>query len=643
MKSIIFFLAIFMALTAHGQWTTETAVNTLVATSEGGDMKSIGTSDGQTYVVFWKTVAAPVNYELRLQVLDASGNRQLGDDGMLVSGNISMSTYTVIWSVTVDKDDNLYIGATGTGDGSGHVFKLDINGNPLWGADGVTFSDGYLVTVLPLANGEAIVSWFASGQGLMQRYDAAGNTLWNDPQPIESGTSHTAPANLFELPEAGYVVVFHVLSFGISSTLYAQRYDENGVAQWAVPTKLSNKTTAYNAFYSGTQDGEVVYFGYFASSGSRFDSFVQRINPDGTLPWGINGMDFDTNETDYEMDTQIAIAPGSQYIWAVCTYTNTSQGQRGEYVQKFDKNTGARQFTDNAKIVYPISEDFRQHAGPMFLMNDQPLFLLKKGYDNSVTPTTLDGVLLDENGDFAWEEVSRPMATYQAAKSRIQFNRPANGQAVAVFIEDKSGGARIYAQNVVVDVVPAPLDQPTLVYPPDESVEIPMMVTFIWNAVQNAETYQIQISTDDAFENLIADEGNLVNTTYDFSLPDDQTTYHWRVKAVDATQESDWSAGWRFTTEIMLGVDLLSSAAELKVYPNPTRGQTFLEFNSPSACEVQLTIYDSKGSLVFSSVERVVPGKNSFEADLAKLPADAYHFWVKGKALNLFGKFSLVR
>ena len=632
-----------MCLTAHAQWTTETAVNTLVATSEGGDMKSMGTSDGQTYVVFWKTVAAPVNYELRLQVLDASGNKQLGDDGMLVSGNISMSTYTVIWSVTVDKDDNLYIGATGTGDGSGHVFKLDINGNPLWGADGVTFSDGYLVTVLPLANGEAIVSWFASGQALMQRYDATGNTLWPATQPIESGTSNTAPANLFELPEGGYVVVFHVLSFGISSTLYAQRYDENGMAQWAVPTKLSNKTTAYNAFYSGTQDGEVVYFGYFASSGSRFDSFVQRINPDGTLPWGINGMDFDTNETDYEMDTKIAIAPGSQYIWAICTYTNTSQGQRGEYVQKFDKNTGARQFTDNAKVVYPISEDFRQHAGPLFLVNDQPLFLLKKGYDNSVTPTTLDGVLLDENGDFVWEEATRPMATYQAAKSRIQFNRPVNGQAVAVFIEDKSGGARIYAQNVVVDVVPAPLDQPTLVYPPDESVEIPLMVTFSWNAVQDAETYQIQIATDDAFENLIADEGDLMSSAYEFSLSDYQTIYHWRVKAVNATQESDWSSEWHFTTEIMLGAESLASAAELNVYPNPTRGQTFIEFNSPSASEVQLTIYDSKGSLVFSSVERVIPGKNSLEVDLAKLPADVYHFRVKGRALSLFGQFSLVR
>ena len=60
-------------------------------------------------------------------------------------------------------------------------------------------------------------------------------------------------------------------------------------------TQLSNLGTVFNTTYSGLQDGDNVYMGYKASPGFRFDSYLQRLNPDGSLPWGINGVDFDTN------------------------------------------------------------------------------------------------------------------------------------------------------------------------------------------------------------------------------------------------------------------------------------------------------------------------------------------------------------
>lgn len=47
-----FFLA--LAIPAFSQWTSQTDVNTLVASSETGDVQSVGTSDGKTFVAFWK-------------------------------------------------------------------------------------------------------------------------------------------------------------------------------------------------------------------------------------------------------------------------------------------------------------------------------------------------------------------------------------------------------------------------------------------------------------------------------------------------------------------------------------------------------------------------------------------------------------
>ena len=447
--TIICFLTVFIAT---AQWTNETDVNTLVVDSEGGDMQALGTSDGKTYVVFWETVSAPTNYELRMQVLDAEGNQTLGSNGILVSDQISMSTYTVIWKIFVDDEDNIYIGATGTGGGDpAYVFKLDSDGNHLWGSDGVNIGSGNVVTVLPLTAGGAVVSWFGASGGLMQKFDENGDAVWPNDKPIE-GTSTTVPANLFELSGGDYIVVFHSLLFGINSNLYAQRYDIDGNPVWTNVIQLADRATAFNRPYTGLQDGDVVYMGYFASAGTRFDSYLQRINPDGTLPWGINGADFDTKETDNEMETEIAFELGSQYVWAVATYTDGNQNQRGEYVQKFDKDSGEGLFTENAKSIFAIGSE-KVHAGSLQLKNDSPLFLMKEGMDNGATPVTLHAVYLDGNGDFAWVEETLPMATFPANKSRIQFTKQASNQSVAVFIEDKGEGKKIYAQNIHHEIV----------------------------------------------------------------------------------------------------------------------------------------------------------------------------------------------
>ena len=449
MKTIITLFTLLTVFVAQAQWTTETDVNTLVAESEALDMQAKGTSDGLTYVVFWKNVGAPTNIELRMQILDADGNQTLGADGMLVSDQIPMGTFTVLWNMVVDADDNLYIGVTGTGGGDpAYVFKFDSGGNAIWDSNGVNVGSGNKVTILPLSDGDAIVSWLASTGTVMQKYDETGTAVWPSTMPIALESGFTAPANFFEIGGGDIVAVFHSLLSGVNTNLYAQRYDSDGNPVWTDATQLSEGSTVFNRNYTGVQDGDVVYMGYFSAANNRFDSYLQRINPDGTIPWGINGVDFDVEQTDYEMNTEVAFQSGSQYVWAVSTFTNSTQDQRGEFVQKFDKETGARQFTDNAKEVFSLGSE-KVHAGSLQLKNDSPLFLNKEGADNGATPTTLNSVYLDENGDFVWAEETMPVATFSANKGRVQYTMPVNNQSVAVFMEDKGEGEKIYAQNVV--------------------------------------------------------------------------------------------------------------------------------------------------------------------------------------------------
>jgi len=427
---------------SHAQWNSDTAINTLVASSNSGDIKSVGTTNGQTYVVFWKVVGAPTNYELRVQLLDAQGNQQFGEDGALISDALPMSTFTYQWNINIDASDALYVGVTGTANDTGFVFKVGLDGLVDWS---VSNPNALAVKVLPLASGNTVVAWLNTSSSVvsMQKYDTNGAAIWSSNTSLSVASS---PADLYEISSENIVLVYHLLGSGISSTLYAQRFDIDGNALWSSPTQLSNKTTAFIRNYDGASDGDVVYYGYYASSGTRFDSYLQRINPDGTLPWGINGADFDTSQARNEMETAISFNAGSDFIWSVCTYRDSSQGNSGEYIQKFDIQTGERQFTDSGKQVFDVGSD-NVHAGGLQLFEDQPLFLIKSGMDNGASPTTLNACFLDANGDFVWPEQTKPVATFSANKARVHFNTPVNGQATTVFVENKGEGQKIYAQN----------------------------------------------------------------------------------------------------------------------------------------------------------------------------------------------------
>lgn len=442
-------LALFLAFTAQAQWTSDVGANTLAAPSAMDIVKALSASDGSTLIVFWTSVGPPANIELRVQRLDADGVPTYGADGMVVSNDIDMSTSTAIATAVMDEDDNLYIGVTATGDEEGHVFKLDPEGNHLWPPGGVTFPGGYSISILPMSAGGAVVSWLNIPNALMQRYDAAGGPVWAEPQPVESGSSKTAPGHLFELSNGDFEHLFHTYNFGISSTLWAQRYEgSTGAAVWSNPVQLSNKTTVWNTRYSTGQIGDAVYIGYKAATGLRFDSFLQRIDPDGAIPWGINGSDFDVNETDYEMDTRIAVGDG--VVWSLCNYKDPSQTQNGERIQRFDAETGARQLTDNAKEVYAIGSD-NVHASDLHLIGGAPFYLMESGFDNGFSNTTLHLVALDGEGGFAWPEETQPMGLYEAGKSRTHLTAPVGGQTVAVWLEDKSAGPAVYAQPYQFD------------------------------------------------------------------------------------------------------------------------------------------------------------------------------------------------
>jgi hypothetical protein len=119
-------------------------------------------------------------------------------------------------------------------------------------------------------------------------------------------------------------------------------------------------------------------------------------------------------------------------------------------------------------------------------------------------------------------------------------------------------------------------DAPVLVSPSAGAVNIPVNAMFQWTAVEGAHSYELEISTRHDFSSPVisltetaALPVNAWQNTDDFAY---DTTYYWRVRAVNADVTGGWSGVGVFSTGV--GNTTQTSVSTDTVQPNPTQTLT---------------------------------------------------------------------
>jgi hypothetical protein len=439
----------FVPGTLHAQWNTNTMVNITISGLPTADMQAAPTTDGKTWIAFYHQNGG--NYDMRAQLIDANGYKLLGEDGMLVDNQTSGSA-TFVFNVCVDPDNNFVIGYQDERSGSMQsvVYKISQAGVHLWGPHGVVLGGGLAPYPGALSNGDVVVAWNGdTGNTLnLQKITAAGTVAWPTPILIKVGASTTTRGQIIANTGDKFTMVYQ--KGNMYTTLYAQMFDNAGTALYP-PLQICNQSTAGYRYYSIMAEGDTTYFGYYSSTGNRFNSFLQRVNPNGTIPWGMNGSAFNTSvaPTDnYQSETSVNMTPGSNYVWSVCTFSNPNQTIYGVYVQKFLKTTGARQFTDLGKVVYPISGNADQRCGNLEVVSDNPM-IMSYNSTEKIFATRLDG-----NGNFVWPgnrvEVSSTTAGGSTPKMRYCFTPDGPNRFACTWTEDRGNGYMGYAQGISV-------------------------------------------------------------------------------------------------------------------------------------------------------------------------------------------------
>jgi len=112
--------------------------------------------------------------------------------------------------------------------------------------------------------------------------------------------------------------------------------------------------------------------------------------------------------------------------------------------------------------------------------------------------------------------------------------------------------------------VPGP---PMLISPVNETRDLLPEVTFVWSQVGGTQGYEIEVATDEEFEDIFK-TAITENTTIEFTGFDYDITYFWRVRTNDQTGVSLWSAHWEFSIGI---IPVVLLTPEIGATGQPTR------------------------------------------------------------------------
>jgi photosystem II stability/assembly factor-like uncharacterized protein len=143
-----------------------------------------------------------------------------------------------------------------------------------------------------------------------------------------------------------------------------------------------------------------------------------------------------------------------------------------------------------------------------------------------------------------------------------------------------------------------PLLPPILISPSNGSQGISLTPTLFWNTVPGAINYQVQVSSLSNFA-IITDSCTVSTNQYQISQGklQNSTTYFWRVKSLNSTNESSWSDVWWFST-LILSINNQEKYFVYKLYnnyPNPFSPTSSIKYSIEKPTNVKLIIYDVFG------------------------------------------------
>lgn len=462
MKNFITIFFLFFSSLAFAQFGTDTVQNTLIHNIAGFEQSvplSATTITGKTYISWFDNSSG--SYVLKMQLLDAAGNAMWGNGGMVVSA-YPQGTALFRYDLAVDNDENAIVAFQDERSGTLKVvvYKVNLSGALVWGNAGVALSDSTADGLGPrigiTQSNNVIVAWNASAGSAkwisFQKISAGGNIMWS--KRIKDSNKYSRAVMVPNgSDQIMMMYVREVGNFpGVTSTMFAQIFDANGIAVWPSPVQVSSKTIAYFFFPNIISDGNGGFYIAFNTSNpvslSLNDVYAQHVYSNGTL-WSASGTEVANSVTEHKSTGGFCYNSTTSSLYVALQVLDGSQGSSGVSIQQLDA-TGNVQFGPNALNIKPISATY---------FNPNAIVDAGNGLITIFTEGSAFGSQLikafktDYSGNLIWAYEPTVCAT-ASNKDDLSAGKFLNNQVVMVWADDRLGigtDLGIYAQNLTGD------------------------------------------------------------------------------------------------------------------------------------------------------------------------------------------------
>ncbi len=447
---------------ALAQWPTDPDSNMVICNHSGEQAipKVAPTSDGGCYICWYDHESG--NYDMYLQRLNAYGEIQWTENGMLVSDN-PQATWLTDYEMTVDHDDNAIIAFNDTRAGDDwdiYAYKISPEGEFLWGEDGLTVSDNDGFEPYPqvcvTTGGNIVIAWQEESTIHIRKFDPDGNDYWSSPSVIDI-TSEYGMSIPRLAPAENDGVILQALdktgpNYWDTNYIYLYKFSEYGEAIWGEGLLVSDAGgIGIQMFPEVCSDGlgGAISFWYDSRISNQLHAYAEHFNADGDPLWAEDGLMLSSNPSQFQMNPSVTYFPESGNVMAFYKTTNSLQslsGIGGQLISGF----GERLWGDSGVDILPLADKGR-YSTNVFTFENDAIVVCFDSPDGDVVNNYVDAMRINVDGEHVWDESPLMISSLSSDKVHLFAAMTVNNQVLASWEDGRNGNTDIYLQNVNPD------------------------------------------------------------------------------------------------------------------------------------------------------------------------------------------------
>lgn len=430
------------------QWTSDFSKNTMISGADdmGASLvQTAKTPDGNFWVT-WLLWEDGMNGHIKAQLVDPEGNCLLEEGGVYVSNQITAS-WTSNYSMGVAPNGDLIVCHSDSRKDpvdrhtfEPYVYRMDTEGNMLWGLDGVALPtlemQGHRPKVGVTNEGTIIIGYNdiydnnTKQQFQLMKLNEDGTLAWEQPMEMQGAFGAFYPCEEDDL----------YLSIIENGSIVLYRLDSLGDTVWrvVVEDRDPNTRTEIQPIPDGLGGVFIPYQRYINLS--VFYTGVQRVSPEGETMMGLNGVDLCEEPAQHS-------APGI-----------AANPTRGEFVANWNMGYAGTDAYMAMKFDYygdpiwdePIEiekQDLWGYASCNGTMLDDGSAIIVSGRYNSAVNMNINVMRLDPTGAIVWNNDISPDSFIDEPSTFFEDN-----EGVAFWCDNRiakgpSPGGHVWGQN----------------------------------------------------------------------------------------------------------------------------------------------------------------------------------------------------